>query len=124
MHRSDAGHTAFGTALVRLLNGAIANLPSAKLAAPGETTMNHKIAEDLMSKFSDLLAHSPAKDLERNVKALLTSFFSRMDLVTREEFDLQRELLMRTREKLDRLEAKLTALEQQASAPIRETPAG
>ena len=40
------------------------------------------------------------------------AFFARLDLVTREEFDVQRQVLLRTREKLERLEAKLTEIEQ------------
>ncbi|MFN0318351.1 MAG: accessory factor UbiK family protein [Burkholderiales bacterium] len=78
--------------------------------------MNQKFAEDLMSKFSELLASSPAKDLERNARALFGSFFARMNLVTREEFDVQRELLNRTRERLEALEAKLAQLEQTRGA--------
>jgi ubiquinone biosynthesis accessory factor UbiK len=74
--------------------------------------MNQKFAEDLMSKFSDLLASSPAKDLERNAKALFGSFFARMNLVTREEFGIQRELLSGTRERLEALEAKVAQMEQ------------
>lgn len=79
--------------------------------------MNQKFAEELMSKFSGLLANGPAKDLERNAKALFTSFVSHMNLVTREEFDVQRELLNRTREKLETLEAQLAELEATRSAP-------
>ena len=59
----------------------------------------------------DILARSPAADLEKNLRALLQSAFSRLDLVTREEFDVQREVLARTRAKLPELEAKLAELE-------------
>lgn len=67
--------------------------------------------DDINSKLSALLANSPAGDIEKNVRALLSSAFSRLDLVTREEFDVQRELLARTRARLEALEAKIAALE-------------
>lgn len=53
------------------------------------------------------------QDLERNFKALLQSAFERMDLVTREEFDLQSDVLKRTREKLEKLEDRLAELEKE-----------
>jgi BMFP domain-containing protein YqiC len=59
-----------------------------------------------------VFAQSPAADLEKNLRAMLASLFSRLDLVTREEFDVQRQVLLRTREQLSRLEAQLNALEQ------------
>jgi BMFP domain-containing protein YqiC len=82
------------------------------------------------------LAHSLPKnlralggDLERNFRALLQSGLERMDLVTREEFDVQRAVLERTREKLETLEAKLGELEQglaarQQNPPASQPPAG
>jgi BMFP domain-containing protein YqiC len=51
------------------------------------------------------------EDLEKNFRSLLTAGFERMDLVTREEFDLQAAVLERTREKLERLEARIAELE-------------
>jgi BMFP domain-containing protein YqiC len=50
-------------------------------------------------------------DLERNFLSLLRAAFERMDLVTREEFDVQRKVLERTREKLATVEAEVAALE-------------
>ena len=55
------------------------------------------------------------EDVERNFKSLLQSGLSRMDLVTREEFDLQTAVLERTREKLEKLEQRLAELEQAAT---------
>ena len=52
------------------------------------------------------------EDLERNFKALLQSGISRMDLVTRQEFDLQAALLERAREKLEKIDARLADLER------------
>lgn len=52
-------------------------------------------------------------DFEKNLRATLNATFSKMDLVTREEFDIQASLLSRTREKLEGLQEKLSALEEQ-----------
>jgi hypothetical protein len=71
-----------------------------------------RFIEELDRKMKEILARSPAADLEKNLRALLASAFSRLDLVTREEFDVQREVLARTRAKLEALEAKLTELEK------------
>ena len=68
--------------------------------------------EQLQMRVSDVLSHSPAQDVEKNLKALLGSFFARLDLVTREEFDVQRQVLLRTRQKLEQLEAKLADIER------------
>jgi BMFP domain-containing protein YqiC len=68
--------------------------------------------DDLAKRLSELLAASPAKDIEKNVRATLTGFFSKLDLVTREEFDIQVRVLQRTRERLEQLEARLAELEK------------
>jgi ubiquinone biosynthesis accessory factor UbiK len=73
--------------------------------------LNSKLFDDVSAKFSEMLANSPAKDIEKNAKALLSGAFSKLDLVTREEFDIQREVLARTRERLAQLEARVTELE-------------
>lgn len=67
--------------------------------------------EDLQRNVSDLIARSPAADIERNVKGMLGQAFDKLDLVSREEFDIQTELLARTRAKVDALEAQLKLLE-------------
>ena len=74
-----------------------------------------KLFEELSAKINALLAQSPAKDLEKNLRALMTSFFGRLDLVTREEFDVQARLLARTREQLSALESRVAELEARAS---------
>jgi len=74
--------------------------------------------DDLQHRVLGLLRSGPAADLERNLKALLGQTFQRLELVTREEFELQRELLARTRHKLDALEKQVQQFEaRQASAP-------
>jgi BMFP domain-containing protein YqiC len=67
--------------------------------------------EELQSRLRELLANSPAADAEKNMRLMLGSFFTRLDLVTREDFDHQTRLLASTREKLDALEARVVALE-------------
>lgn len=80
---------------------------------------NANLFEDISSRLSQLAASSPARDIEKNARALLTSAFARLDLVTREEFDIQAAVLARTREKLGALEARVAALE---AAAKRTTP--
>jgi len=72
--------------------------------------------EDFQKNLSDLIARSPAADLERNVKAMMGQAFTRMDLVTREEFDVQAELLARARERVDQLDAQVRQLEARVAA--------
>ncbi len=73
--------------------------------------LDPKLFEDLNNRISALIAASPARDIEKNVKAILGSVFEKMDLVSRDEFDIQSQLLARTREKLTALEARVAELE-------------
>jgi len=79
--------------------------------------MDRKILDDINERLREVLAHSPAADLEKNLRAMLNGIFARLDLVTREEFDVQRQVLARTREKLERLETQLSELEAASRAP-------
>jgi BMFP domain-containing protein YqiC len=74
--------------------------------------MDPNILNDLNERVRQVLSQSPAADLEKNLRAMLTSVFARLDLVTREEFDIQRQVLLRTREKLARVESKVSELER------------
>ena len=74
--------------------------------------MNKQILDEISSKISRLLADTPAGDVEKNMRALLSATFAKLDLVTREEFDVQRAVLVRTREKIQQLEAKVAELER------------
>ena len=74
--------------------------------------LDPKKLEDIGNKMNTLLANSPAKDFEKNAKALMSGFLAKLDLVTREEFDIQAQVLARTREKLKELEARVEALEK------------
>lgn len=73
---------------------------------------NPTFLDDLTRRIRDVFSQSPAADVEKNLRALLVAFFNRLDLVTREEFDVQQALLARTREKLEALEKKVAELEQ------------
>ena len=78
--------------------------------------MNDKLLSELSARLAALAAGNPAKDLEKNFRGLLSSTFSRLDLVSREEYDVQAQVLARTREKLAALEARIAELEAR-SAP-------
>ena len=73
---------------------------------------DRKLLDEINDKVKEILAQSPAADIEKNMRAMLTALFSRLDLVTREEFDVQSQVLARTREKLSQLEATLAELEK------------
>ena len=73
--------------------------------------LNPKLLDEMSARVSSLLAATPAGDIEKNMRAALAGPFAKLDLVTREEFDVQREVLTRTREKLGALEALVAELE-------------
>ena len=81
-----------------------------------------KTIDDLAARLGRAFEASPAKDVEKNVKSLLKSGLSRLDLVTREEFDLQVEVLKRTRAKIEALEARVAALEARGAPEARRVP--
>ncbi len=69
------------------------------------------ILNEIQTKIGQVLQQSPAKDLEKNLKTMLSSGFGKLDLLTREEFDIQAQVLARTRAKLEALEARVAELE-------------
>ena len=73
--------------------------------------MNDKLLSDLAARLAAFAADNPVRDLEKNFRGMLSSAFSRMDLVTREEYDVQVQVLARAREKLAQLEQRLAELE-------------
>ena len=79
--------------------------------------------DELAARIGQALQSSPAKDIEKNVKAMVSSSLTRLDLVTRQEFDVQREVLARTREKVEILEARVAELEARC-AGIMPMPPG
>src|ERR1700676_1741258 len=81
--------------------------------AQGENRMKqpNDVFNDWQARLSELFKNSPAKDIERNMKAMLSQGFSKLDLVTREEFDTQTQVLVRTRARLEELEQRVVHLE-------------
>ena len=79
--------------------------------------MDPNLLNEINDKIKTVMAQSPAADLEKNLRAMLTAMFSRLDLVTREEFDVQRQVLARTREKLGQLETRLAEFENGIQDP-------
>jgi len=73
--------------------------------------MNEKLLSELSARLAALAADNPAKDLEKNVRALLSSALARLDLVSREEYEIQSQVLARAREKLAALESRVAELE-------------
>lgn len=83
--------------------------------------IDSKLFAEIDQRMREVLARDPAADLEKNLRTLLQSMFARLDLVAREEFDVQREVLARTRAKLQELEAKLAELESKSEVGGRKS---
>ena len=77
---------------------------------------NSKTLDEMAARIGKAIENSPAKDIEKNVKAMLQSGLARLDVVPRSEFDTQAQVLLRTREKLEVLEARVTELEARLAA--------
>ena len=75
--------------------------------------MNTEKLEEISNKIKEMVNSSPLGDVEKNINALLKSAFTKMELISREEFDVQAEVLANTRKKLEILEARLAELEAQ-----------
>ncbi len=81
----------------------------------------NKLLDEINARISQVIAAGPAKDVEKNLRATLTGLLSKLDLVTREEFEVQAHVLARTRERLAQLEQRVAQLEQ-TQAPDSDTP--
>lgn len=79
--------------------------------------LDSKILDDVGARVAAAFAASPARDAEKNLKAMLSGALAKLDLVTREEFDIQARVLLRTREKLEALEVRVAELEARAGKP-------
>lgn len=77
--------------------------------------INPKVVDELVASVARLLPSTPA-DLERNLRAALTAAFDRLDLVTREELEVQEAVLARTRARLKEMEERIAALERSGSS--------
>ena len=73
--------------------------------------LNNEKLNEISNKIREIVKDSPLPDIEKNIDALLKSMFTKMELVTREEFDVQTEVLKRTRQKLEELEKKVSEIE-------------
>lgn len=73
--------------------------------------LNNEKLSEISYKIREIVKDSPLPDIEKNIDALLKGMFTKMELVTREEFDVQTEVLKRTRQKLEELEKKLSEIE-------------
>jgi hypothetical protein len=71
--------------------------------------------DDLQDRVTAVMQQTPAADLQKNLKALLSQQFARLELVTREEFDTQTKVLARARAKLEELERRIAELEERRS---------
>ena len=74
-----------------------------------------RLLDDLSARISEFLAASPAKDVQKNLQALLSAAFAKLDLATRAELEVQAKVLARSREKLSELEARVAELEARLS---------
>ena len=75
--------------------------------------INAQFLNDLSNKIKEIVNYSPLADLDKNIHALIQGAFTKMELVSREEFDVQAEVLRNAHEKLTKLEANLAELELQ-----------
>jgi BMFP domain-containing protein YqiC len=113
------GGARFCTCLVH--GGTVRGTTAVRIAARHEQCerdieMNEKLLGDLSAKLAEMAASNPAKDFQKNVRGVLAGAFSRLDLVSREEYDVQVEVLARAREKLAVLEARVAELEAKLAA--------
>jgi hypothetical protein len=81
--------------------------------------------EDLQARVNRMLDDSPAADVRNNLRALLQQAFEKFDLATREQLDLQTQLLDRAQARIDALEARITKLEgERTPSPLQDSPLG
>ena len=73
--------------------------------------MKERFVDELSARLAQMAAANPARDLEKNFRGVLASALARLELVTREEYDVQVQVLARAREKLAALEARVAELE-------------
>ena len=84
--------------------------------------LNQKLFDEISTIVNELVAKSPVKDVEQNMRILLSGVFTKLDLVTRDEFNVQQEMLIRTREKLTELESIVTELEDKLVTKLEDNP--
>jgi BMFP domain-containing protein YqiC len=95
----------------------LASIRSDPIAEGIHVMLSTKTFDELAAKIGQAIQNSPAKDIEKNVKTMLSSGLAKLDLVPRAEFDVQAHVLLRTREKLEGLEKRLAELEARFPPP-------
>ncbi len=78
---------------------------------PAIAMTDPRLIDEIGARLSEVLAKSPARDVEKNLQALLASFFDRFDLVTRDDFEVQKRVLERAHARIAELERRLGELE-------------
>ncbi|MDR6444653.1 BMFP domain-containing protein YqiC [Paraburkholderia terricola] len=118
----DTSHNRSRTKIEHFAQQGTAAMKHAHFSCRKGNTMKqpNDVFNDFQARMSELFKNSPAKDVERNLKAMLSQGFSKLDLVTREEFDTQTQVLVRTRARLEELERRVAELEQKL--PVTQTP--
>jgi BMFP domain-containing protein YqiC len=81
--------------------------------------IDKRLFEELNQRISEALRQSPAADLEKNLRALLAGWLDRFDLVSREDFEVQKKLLERAQSKLAELEARIAVIEGRKQDDLR-----
>ena len=85
--------------------------------------LNSRPLDELAARIGQAFENSPAKDIEKNIKGMLQNGLARLDVVPRAEFDVQAQVLLRTREKVEALERRLAELEARlGGAPMGTAP--
>ena len=79
--------------------------------------LNSKTFDEIAAQIGQIIENSPAKDIEKNVKAMLASSLARLDLVPRAELEAQAQVLLKTRAKVEALEKRLAELEERLPPP-------
>lgn len=79
--------------------------------------IERRFFEELNERIGEALRNSPAQDVERNLRTLLAAWFDRLDLVLREDFEVQKKLLERAQARLADLEARIAELEARSRPP-------
>jgi BMFP domain-containing protein YqiC len=75
--------------------------------------------EELRARVAEALRSAPARDLEKNLQALLAAFFDRFDMAAREDLEIHKKLLERAQAKLAALEARVAELESRKPGPLK-----
>lgn len=86
--------------------------------------MDPKTLDDFAKRLAEIVPQSARdlhQDIEKNLRAVITSTFSKLNLVTREEFEIQQNVLLRTRNKVENLEQQVAALESQLQQQTEES---